>query len=317
MAVHRSKTTIWISTETCFISLYTKQHAAPTKSIMPAGASPASNTSTVTVKPGYPPQRAPPLATSPASVSTIKPGVSVSHNTIPSCRPLPKSPPKPATPLSPREQFAKFYGFTLPPPPPQSESSVPGFLDVEQVKGDPFTIANSSSTSPFSSPSRWENGPTCASSFAPPFLLPLDSGELLARFNDQFVRARNRMQSAPSSLRKAAPFTGEGVPCPMPSNGVHSDRQVFKWVTLRHPSFTSTRLSCNTYCLLLLLTLDPARPWSYDNVRTYPIMKLSSKKEKRIIKKVVDGEEKIEEIEVEIYEKPKKLFNFAPKVVVR
>jgi len=45
-------------------------------------------------------------------------------------------------------------------------------------------------------------------------------------------------------------------------------------------------------------------------------MQLLPKKENRIIKKIVDGEETTEEIEVEVYEEPKKLFNFAPKVVL-
>jgi hypothetical protein len=45
-------------------------------------------------------------------------------------------------------------------------------------------------------------------------------------------------------------------------------------------------------------------------------MQLPPKKEKRMVKKVVDGEETIEEIEVEVYEEQKKLFNFAPKVVL-
>jgi hypothetical protein len=46
-------------------------------------------------------------------------------------------------------------------------------------------------------------------------------------------------------------------------------------------------------------------------------MQLPPKKEIRIVKKIVDGEEKEVEIEVEVYEEPKKLFNFAPRVVLR
>jgi hypothetical protein len=45
-------------------------------------------------------------------------------------------------------------------------------------------------------------------------------------------------------------------------------------------------------------------------------MLLPPRKEKRIIKKNVDGEETIEEIEVEVHEEAKKLFNFASKVVL-
>lgn len=45
-------------------------------------------------------------------------------------------------------------------------------------------------------------------------------------------------------------------------------------------------------------------------------MQLPSKKQKRVIKKVVEGEEIEVEVEVEVDEEPKKLFNFAPKVVL-
>ncbi|KAG6857133.1 hypothetical protein H0H87_008703 [Tephrocybe sp. NHM501043] len=57
------------------------------------------------------------------------------------------------------------------------------------------------------------------------------------------------------------------------------------------------------------------RSWSYDNIKTYPIMRLppKTKTEKRKEIRVVDGEEvEVEyEVEVEIYEKPKRLFLFA------
>lgn len=46
-------------------------------------------------------------------------------------------------------------------------------------------------------------------------------------------------------------------------------------------------------------------------------MQLPPKKEMRIVKKIVDGEEKEVEMEVAVFEKPKKLFLFAPKVVLR
>jgi hypothetical protein len=189
---------------------------------MPPRVSPAS--SSTTIKPGYLP-RVSPLAASPASVSTIKPGGSVSHNPVP----LPNLPSKPATLLSPREQFAKFYGFTLPPPPPYPEDSVP-------VKPNLFA-KNSASINFFSSPSvsGGGGGPTCNNCHQN--LLPLDSDQLIAQFNAQFVRTPTRMQSA--SSRKAAPFQVAGGSIPMHPNSVHSDQQAFKWMTLRHRTFTS------------------------------------------------------------------------------
>ncbi|RDB17853.1 hypothetical protein Hypma_000847 [Hypsizygus marmoreus] len=54
------------------------------------------------------------------------------------------------------------------------------------------------------------------------------------------------------------------------------------------------------------------RSWSYDNIKTYPIMPLPirTKKEKRIEKKVVDGKEVEVEVEIEVEEKLKRLFLF-------
>lgn len=46
-------------------------------------------------------------------------------------------------------------------------------------------------------------------------------------------------------------------------------------------------------------------------------MKFPPKKEKRIVKKIVDGVERDVEVEVEVDEILKKLFCFAPKVVLR
>jgi hypothetical protein len=52
-------------------------------------------------------------------------------------------------------------------------------------------------------------------------------------------------------------------------------------------------------------------------VRTYPVIPLPPKKEIWVVKEFINGEERDIEIEVEIYEEPKKLFTFAPKVVLR
>ncbi|KAF5382761.1 hypothetical protein D9615_002922 [Tricholomella constricta] len=63
------------------------------------------------------------------------------------------------------------------------------------------------------------------------------------------------------------------------------------------------------------------RSWSYDNIKTYPVMRLPPKTriEKRTEKRLVDGEEvEVEvEVEVEIEEKLKRLFHFqAPNATV-
>ncbi|KAI6099551.1 hypothetical protein EDD16DRAFT_1717823 [Pisolithus croceorrhizus] len=55
------------------------------------------------------------------------------------------------------------------------------------------------------------------------------------------------------------------------------------------------------------------RSWSYDNVRTYPVMMPPPKKEKRIMTRVIDGETKEVEVEVEVTPQVKRLFLFAGK----
>jgi hypothetical protein len=62
---------------------------------------------------------------------------------------------------------------------------------------------------------------------------------------------------------------------------------------------------------------DPVQPWSYDNVEMYPVMKLLVKKEKQTFKIIFGDEEKELEIEVEVFQAPKRLFNFAPKVILQ
>jgi hypothetical protein len=55
------------------------------------------------------------------------------------------------------------------------------------------------------------------------------------------------------------------------------------------------------------------RSWSYDNLVTYPVMPPIPKKEKRLQKQVVDGEEKVVEVEVEVAQPIKRLFLFSGK----
>ncbi|KAG2029083.1 hypothetical protein BDR03DRAFT_881871 [Suillus americanus] len=55
------------------------------------------------------------------------------------------------------------------------------------------------------------------------------------------------------------------------------------------------------------------RPWSYDNIKTYPVMMPPAKKEKRIEHRMVDGEVEEVEVEVEVVQPLKRLFLFPGK----
>ncbi|KAG1885062.1 hypothetical protein F4604DRAFT_149514 [Suillus subluteus] len=55
------------------------------------------------------------------------------------------------------------------------------------------------------------------------------------------------------------------------------------------------------------------RTWSYDNIKTYPVMMPPAKKEKRIEHRMVDGEVKEVEVEVEVVQPLKRLFLFPGK----
>jgi len=161
----------------------------------------ASPKSASTIKPSYyHPSRA-----SLDTVSTAKPAAFVLGNEHHKSEPQRQTPSRPAKPLSPREEFAKYYGFTLPPLPPQQD--------------DPIATRY-----PYTHPS--------------PFLLGND--ELIAKFNDQFVHSRMQSGLSPkskSALRKKA-LSGTGSL--LKSNAHASDRQqVFTWVTLSQPSFIS------------------------------------------------------------------------------
>ncbi|KAH0832024.1 hypothetical protein J3R83DRAFT_12929 [Lanmaoa asiatica] len=55
------------------------------------------------------------------------------------------------------------------------------------------------------------------------------------------------------------------------------------------------------------------RSWSYDNIKTYPVMMPPKKKEKRIETRVIDGNLKEVEVEVEVVQPLKRLFLFHGK----
>ncbi|TFK27733.1 hypothetical protein FA15DRAFT_149252 [Coprinopsis marcescibilis] len=75
----------------------------------------------------------------------------------------------------------------------------------------------------------------------------------------------------------------------------------FKRPTVESESFLS-------FFHATLADLPSARSWSYDNIKTYPLMPMKPKMVKRKEKKIVDGEEVIVEVEVE--EPLKRLFLF-------
>ncbi|KAI0786205.1 hypothetical protein C8Q75DRAFT_794239 [Abortiporus biennis] len=54
------------------------------------------------------------------------------------------------------------------------------------------------------------------------------------------------------------------------------------------------------------------RSWSYSDILTYPIMQLPQK-ERRMVRRLVDGKECVEEVVVDVYPERKRLFNFPPK----
>ncbi|KZT23461.1 hypothetical protein NEOLEDRAFT_546782 [Neolentinus lepideus HHB14362 ss-1] len=84
-------------------------------------------------------------------------------------------------------------------------------------------------------------------------------------------------------------------------------------------SHITTGLACGSESGSLPAPKRPTvetRTWSYDNLLTYPAMPLPVKKVKRKERRVVDGEEREVEVEVDVCE-PKRLFLFPGKEVVR
>ncbi|KAF9521941.1 hypothetical protein CPB83DRAFT_900097 [Crepidotus variabilis] len=240
------------------------------------------------------------------------------------------TPPKP---LSSREKFASAYSFSIPPPAPTFAYSSQQWS--AQVSGHHTHSLPSSSFAVSSHPS------------------PLDSSELLAKFSDKFTKrceARIKTTSASSCARKqnliassargkllvpdielkahtgsssslsstqsltplsspATSTTGDTVSSFRPGRSTSSPPLATRFLSEEDerysPSWTLRRPTIET------------RTWSYDGVTTYPIMQLPPKKITRIERRVVDGEECDVEVEVEVYEKKKCLFLFAPTTVCR
>lgn len=83
----------------------------------------------------------------------------------------------------------------------------------------------------------------------------------------------------------------------------------------RHPSEVSedSIFSDTTSESLGTSSRPQTRTWSYDNIKTYPVMMPPAKKEKRIEHRMVDGEVKEVEVEVDVVQPLKRLFLFADK----
>jgi hypothetical protein len=81
----------------------------------------------------------------------------------------------------------------------------------------------------------------------------------------------------------------------------------------RRPVVESELLLVSTFRVSLTSSL--ARSWSYDNLKTYPIMQLPPKKETRIETQIIDGVERQVKVEVEVTPPVKRLFLFPGKEI--
>jgi len=125
------------------------------------------------------------------------------------------------------------------------------------------------------------------------------------------ISSANATPMSPTSSRKIARS-------PLSSNS-DSREEIRTSFTLKRPIIESSSESSYLSVFHVSLTISSltARSWSYDNVKTYPIMELPPKKVKRLETQLIDGEECQVEVEVEVHEERKRLFLFAPKVIVR
>ena len=181
--------------------------------------------------------------------------------------------------------------------------------------------------------------PNARRNVAPPRPVSSSTNELYAKFSEQFARRSesraalfphsSSSQSLPplsptsttsSRHRKEVPILKPGaegrllVPDVKLRARTASSYSVSSRSTrsplARQPSESSTHSAWNEQCDSPSRPTQQTRSWSYDNVKTYPVMMPTPKKEKRIVKQVVDGEERDVEIEVEVTPHLKRLFIF-------
>lgn len=96
-------------------------------------------------------------------------------------------------------------------------------------------------------------------------------------------------------------------------------RVLARWPMISKSRDAPSRTVRRLFLYLFFLGLTPsrlARSWSYDNVKTYDIMQVPQKKVKKMEKQIqlIDGEKVEVEVEVEVIEPLKRLFNFAPSM---
>ncbi|KAG2336281.1 hypothetical protein BDR05DRAFT_1015112 [Suillus weaverae] len=86
---------------------------------------------------------------------------------------------------------------------------------------------------------------------------------------------------------------------------------------LLSPTSTSTSSSCRRRREVHPSSrpASQTRPWSYDNIKTYPVMMPPAKKEKRIEHRMVDSKVEEVEVEVEVVQPLKRLFLFPGKEI--
>ncbi|KAF9468528.1 hypothetical protein BDZ94DRAFT_1279631 [Collybia nuda] len=188
---------------------------------------------------------------------------------------------------------------------------------------------------------------TASASRATTSSLPTDSTEMINKFSESFTR---RSESRTALYSGASSPTVGSFPSTAPTRRERSLLQpgaegklLVPDVKLKVHSGSSTSLSsawspssrrssvrsplsfestisddestqrCDSAASLPLTMKRPTvetRSWSYDNVRTYPVMRMPQKTVKRMEKRVVDGVETEVEVEVVVDEPLKRLFLF-------
>lgn len=110
-------------------------------------------------------------------------------------------------PLTPREQFAKFYGFALPPPLPQQEHSDVGY--PYECGGGLIATNNLCSCTP--PPAQFRRlSSSRASSSAPTYPSTLSHDDLLAIFNGQLVYSKTKLSTPTKREWSILPPRAEG-----------------------------------------------------------------------------------------------------------
>ncbi|KAF8895375.1 hypothetical protein BD779DRAFT_1608967 [Infundibulicybe gibba] len=171
-----------------------------------------------------------------------------------------------------------------------------------------FKRRSESRASMYSASSTSRSFPATAPHRERSILEPGAEGRLLVP--DVKLKVRNGSSASLSTTCSSPTTTSSRRSMPSPLSRYGSDSSDEDTQTQRCDSATS----------LPQLSKRPVvemRSWSYDNLKTYPVMRPPPKMEKRIQKQIVDGVEVDVEVEVEIIEPLKRLFLFPSKEVIR